>query len=265
MKFTQKLLNAARKNRSWLCVGLDPDSEKLPHGVDTLEFCRGIIEQTQDLVCAYKPNVAFFEVLGDEAWVTLKAVLEAVPDDIPVILDAKRGDIGNTASAYARTVFEKLGADAVTVNPYMGRDSVQPFLDYSDRGVFVLCRTSNPGSADFQLLSCQGKPLYRIVAEQAVGWTESGNLGLVLGATQPEELRSIRQLHPDIPLLIPGVGTQGGDLEQTVKNGVDRRGEMAIINSSRQIIYASTGKDFAQAARQSAMKLRDEINRVTGD
>ncbi|MDV2988751.1 MAG: orotidine-5'-phosphate decarboxylase [Dehalogenimonas sp.] len=260
MNFIEKLTGAARANDSWLCVGLDPELGRLPSGTSTFEFCRAVIEATQDLACAFKPNAAFFEALGSDGWTILKTVIDAVPKHIPVILDAKRGDIGNTAVAYARSAFEHLGADAVTVNPYMGYDSVKPFTDYPDRGVFVLCRTSNPGSADFQSLEFDGKPLYQIVADKVVNWNTFGNLGLVVGATKPDELRTVRVAHPELPLLIPGVGAQGGSLELAVKNGVNATGELAIINSSRQIIYASYGVDFAAAARQAALNLRDQIN-----
>lgn len=261
MKFIEKLLAAARTNDSWLCVGLDPEPHKLPAGIDIMDFCRTVIEATQDLVCAYKPNAAFFEALGSEGWTVLRSVIRAVPNHIPVILDAKRGDIGNTAVAYARSAFEHLGADAVTVNPYMGYDSLKPFLDYRDRGVFVLCRTSNPGSADFQSLELGGKPLYQMVAGKVADWNTADNLGLVVGATQPEELKTIRRSHPELPLLVPGVGAQGGSLELAVKYGVDTNGELAIINSSRQIIYASPGAEYDSAARQAAQGLRDQINR----
>lgn len=261
MKFVEKLVSAARANDSWLCVGLDPEPERLPSGISMLEFCRAIIEATHDLVCAFKPNAAFFEGVGADGWITLKAVIESVPKHIPVILDAKRGDIGNTASAYARSAFERMGADAVTVNPYMGYDSLKPFVDYQEKGVFVLCRTSNPGSADFQSLEFDGKPLYRAVADKVAEWNTCGNLGLVVGATQPEELNNIRQSYPEMPLLIPGVGMQGGSLEQAVKYGINPDGELAIINSSRQVIYASSGADYAKASREAAQTLRNKINR----
>jgi orotidine-5'-phosphate decarboxylase len=260
MTFLTKLTGATRHNRSCLCIGLDPEPEKLPAGVGVLEFCRAIIGATYDLVCAYKPNSAFFEALGAEGFSVLKSVIEAVPKNIPVILDAKRGDIGNTARAYARAAFDELGADAITVNPYMGYDSIEPFIAYKNKGVFVLCRTSNPGAADFQSLECGGQPLYRIVADRVATWNKHGNLGLVVGATQPDELRAIREAHPTLPLLIPGVGAQGGSLELAVKYGHTGDG-LAVINVSRQVIYASSGADFAAAARAAALSLRDEINR----
>jgi len=205
-----------------------------------------------------------YEVLGGEGFDTLKRTIKYIPDDIPTIGDAKRGDIGNTARAYARAIFDNLSFDATTVNPYLGFDSIEPFIQYRDRGVFILCRTSNAGAVDFQALHCEAegsyRPLFEIVALKAEEWNTHGNIGLVVGATYPEELRLIRQSHPDMPLLIPGIGAQGGDLEQAIRYGVDARGEKAIINSSRQIIYASREKDFAEAARRVALSLREQIN-----
>jgi len=264
MKFTEKLASAARKNRSLLCVGLDPDPEQMPDGVGVFEFNRAIIDATSDLVCAYKPNLAFYEALGNEGLDALKRSVQYVPADIPTIADAKRSDIGNTARAYARAIFSHFGFDATTVNPYLGFDSVEPFLRYEEKGVLILCRTSNAGAVDFQSLLCEtedGKhPLFELVARKASEWNTHGNVGLVVGATYPEELKLIRQNHPDMPLLIPGIGAQGGDLALTVRYGVDAHGERAIINSSRQVIYASRGKDFAVAARRAALTLRDQIN-----
>jgi orotidine-5'-phosphate decarboxylase len=227
---------------------------------DILEFNRGIIDATADLVCAYKPNLAFYEAFGLEGLVALEKTVKYIPEGIPVIGDAKRGDIGNTARRYAEALFSAFGFDAATLNPYLGYDSVEPFLEYPDKGVFILCRTSNPGALDFQALRCGDVPLYEVVAQKAKEWDRYGNIGLVVGATYPEELRRIRQLCPQMPLLIPGLGAQGGDLASTVRYGIDNRGEMAIINSSRQIIYASRGEDFAIAARKAALELRDQIN-----
>ena len=260
MNFMEKLTNAIRKNKSLLCVGLDPDPELMPDKVSVFEFNRAIIDATADLVCAYKPNLAFYEALGNEGLEALKRTVDYIPADIPVIGDAKRGDIGNTAKAYAQAIFAHFNFDAATVSPYLGFDSVEPFIQYRDKGVFILCRTSNAGAADFQSLQCQiensHRPLFEIVALRASQWNIHGNIGLVVGATYPEELRLIRQNHPALPLLIPGIGAQGGDLALTVRYGVDAQGEKAIINSSRQIIYASRGKDFAEAARQAASTLR---------
>jgi len=259
MKFTDKLLNASRKNKSWLCIGLDPDPELMP-GVEVLQFNKTIIESTSDLVCAYKPNLAFYEALGTEGFAILEKTVKYIPGDIPVIGDAKRGDIGNTARAYARALFSVLAFDAATVNPYLGFDSIEPFISYQDKGVFILCRTSNKGAADFQDLRTDGLPLYEAVARKAKEWNTYGNIGLVVGATYPEELKKVRSICPEMPLLIPGIGAQGGDLASAVGYGVDARGEKAIINVSRQILYASKEKDFARAARNVAEKIRNQIN-----
>ncbi|MFC2018889.1 orotidine-5'-phosphate decarboxylase [Chloroflexota bacterium] len=264
MNFVEKLASSALKRRSLLCVGLDPDPDRIPAGIGVLDFNRAIIEATSDLVCAYKPNLAFYEALGSEGFDVLRRTVECIPDDIPVIGDAKRGDIGNTARAYAKALFDDLDFDATTVTPYLGFDSIEPFIEYSDKGVFILCRTSNAGALDFQSLLCQQgeahRPLFEVVALKASQWDKHGNIGLVVGATYPEEIRLIRQSHPDMPLLIPGVGAQGGDLATAVGYGVDGQGRNVIINSSRQIIYASRGEDFAQAARRAASALREQIN-----
>ena len=264
MNFIDKLNNAARKNQSLVCIGLDPDPNRMPDNVSVLAFSKAIIDATAHLVCAYKPNLAFYEAMGQEGMEALEQTVKYIPDDIPVICDGKRGDIGNTAKAYARAIFDNLGCDAATVSPYLGFDSVEPFIQYEDKGVFVLCRTSNPGALDFQSLRCESEsgthPLFELVALKASHWNVNGNIGLVVGATYPEELRIIRDNHPDMPILIPGVGAQGGDLEITIRYGVDAKGEKAIINSSRQILYASRGKDFAEAAGKTALSLRDEIN-----
>jgi orotidine-5'-phosphate decarboxylase len=259
MKFTDRLLNASRKNESWLCIGLDPDPELMP-GVDVLQFNKAIIEATSDLVCVYKPNLAFYEALGTEGLAILEKTIKCIPDNIPVIADAKRSDIGNTARAYARALFSVLDFDAATVNPYLGFDSIEPFTNYRDKGVFILCRTSNKGAADFQDLLTDGLPLYEAVARKAKAWNTYGNIGLVVGATYPEELKKVRSICPEMPLLIPGIGAQGGDLASAVGYGVDARGEKAIINVSRQILYASGEKDFARAARNVAEKIRNQIN-----
>jgi orotidine-5'-phosphate decarboxylase len=264
MKFIDKLLLAAGRNKSLLCIGLDPDPALMPKA-DLFDFNKAIIDATADLVCAYKPNLAFYEALGIDGIKVLQKTVEYIPDFVPVIGDGKRGDIGNTAKAYAKALFETFGFDAATINPYLGYDSIKPFLEYQDKGIFVLCRTSNPGAADFQSLAdARGTPLYETVARKAREWDTQNNIGLVVGATYPDELKAIRQLCPEMPLLIPGVGAQGGDLTSAVKNGIDARGEKAIIAVSRQVLYASKGKDFAQAARQSAQGLRDEINKLVG-
>ncbi len=264
MSFIEKLTNVTQKNKSLLCVGLDPDPELMPDGVSIFEFNRAIIEATSDLVCAYKLNLAFYEVLEGDGLDALKRTIRYIPDDIPVIGDAKRGDIGNTAKAYAKSLFVNFNFDATTVSPYLGFDSIEPFIQYHDRGVFVLCRTSNAGAVDFQALRSEVegsyRPLFEIVALKVSQWNTYDNLGLVIGATYPEELKLIRQNHPNIPILIPGIGAQGGDMASAVRYGVNAQGEKAIINSSRQIIYASREQDFAQAARRAATELRDQIN-----
>ena len=259
MKFVDKLLAASRQNNSLLCIGLDPDPALMPKA-GILEFIKAVIDATADLVCAYKPNLAFYEALGVDGAKLLQETIEHILGHIPIIGDGKRGDIGNTARAYAKALFVSFGFDAATVSPYLGFDSVEPFIEYKEKGVFILCRTSNPGAVDFQsLVDARGRPLYEAVARKAKEWNVHGNIGLVVGATYPEELKRIRQLCPEMPLLIPGIGAQGGDLASAVKHGVDARGEKAIIVVSRQILYASGGKDFAEAARRSAQELRDRI------
>ena len=268
MNFTDKLIGASRNNRSLLCIGLDPDPKLMPR-MDVFRFNREIIDATSDLVCAYKPNLAFYEAMGIKGLRALEKTVAHIPRNIPIIGDAKRGDIASSSEAYARALFDNFGFDAVTVNPYLGYDSVAPFISYSDKGVFILCKTSNAGAADFQESLyvekgeiSSGLPLYELVAEKARAWNAQGNIGLVVGATYPEQLRRLREICPELPLLIPGVGAQGGDLEAVVRYGVDAKGEKAIINSSRQIIYASKSKDFAEAARAEAAKLRDRVNQI---
>jgi orotidine-5'-phosphate decarboxylase len=263
--FFAKLREAVQRNESFLCVGLDPDPSRLPER-DVAAFNRAIVEATADLVCVYKPNLAFYEALGPQGMEVLHQTVEAIPKDIPVIGDAKRGDIGSTAQAYARALFDAYGFDAVTVNPYLGGDALAPFLERADKGVFVLCRTSNPGGADLQdrLIGGDGdgRPLYEVVAQLARDkWNVHGNVGLVVGATYPEELGRIRQLCPNMTFLLPGVGAQGADVAAAVRNALDEEGGGFIIASSRQILYASSGRDYAQAARGAAQALRDEINR----
>jgi orotidine-5'-phosphate decarboxylase len=263
-KFVDKLLDVSRANNSLLCVGLDPDPQKLP--VDNvLEFNKAIIDATADLVCAYKPNLAFYEAMGIRGLQILKKTVAYVPKNIPVIGDAKRGDIGNTAVAYAKALFEYYKFDAVTVSPYLGYDSVEPFLNYKHGGVFVLCRTSNRSAADFQdLVDNFGMKFYQSVALRASEWNKEGNIGLVVGATYPEELKEVRKMCPEMPLLIPGIGAQGGDLELSVKYGTNARKEKAVIVAARQVLFASRGPDYARAARKAAMELRDSINRARG-
>ena len=265
MDFAEKLLQAVRKNKSLLCLGLDPDPALMPE-TGIFEFNKAIIDSTSDIVCAYKPNLAFYEALGTEGLTALQRTVDYIPGDIPIIGDAKRGDVGHTARAYAKALFEVLGFDAVTVNPYLGYDSIEPFMSYADKAVFILCLTSNPGAVDFQKAACSPEgekaqqPLYQLVARRAREWNRRNNVGLVVGATYPEELREIRQLCPDMLLLIPGIGTQGGSLDWAVRYGTDSKGGSAIISSSRQILYASKGDNFAGAARRAADDLRRLIN-----
>jgi orotidine-5'-phosphate decarboxylase len=265
MNFIEKVQKASLKNQSLLCVGLDPDPRRMPDHLKVYDFNKSIVEATSDLVCAYKPNIAFYEALGAEGMDALMRTMKIIPSDIPVIVDAKRGDIGNTSISYARALYDVFGFDAATVNPYLGFDAIEPFIQYSDKGVFILCRTSNPGAEDFQSLVCvyqhHTRPLFEVVADRANEWNTNGNIGLVVGATYPEELKLLRQQNPHMPFLIPGIGTQGGDMELTVRYGLSHDGDRAIINSGRQIIYASKGKDFAEAARKTAQILRDEMNK----
>lgn len=268
MKFTEKLDKIVSKNNSLLCVGLDIDKEKMPRFLfessknPYLDFNKSIIDSTKDLVCAYKLNMAFYEVLGKDGFETLAKTIDYIPDDIIVILDGKRNDIGNTAKKYAQSLFETLKADAVTVNPYLGIDGVKPFLEYMDKCSFILCRTSNPSARDFQDLKLNNVPLYKSVANKIKDWNVNGNCGAVVGATYPDELKQIRSiLGEDIPILIPGIGAQGGDVEKTIKDGTNKDGKMAIIVSSRSIVYAGKGEDYPKLARDSASKLYEEINK----
>jgi orotidine-5'-phosphate decarboxylase len=265
MKFLEKLDKAVQKNSSLLCVGLDISLSSIPAHIlkesdPVFSFNKAVIEATGDLVCAYKPNMAFYEALGGYGLDALLKTIEYVPKHIPVILDAKRGDIGSTSAAYAKTIFEIFKADATTVNPYMGFDSIEPFWEYQEKGVFILCLTSNPSARDFQFFGGDHK-LYLEVARKTKEWNKFGNLGLVVGATKAESLGEIRNMIDDLPILIPGIGTQGGDLENSVKFGTDKKGSRAIFNVSRAVIYASTEADFAERARNKAKNLRDEINR----
>ena len=268
MTFIEKLRNRWQQADSLVCVGLDPDPAKFPDAFaddDALfAFCRDIADATAEFACAFKPQIAYFAAHndGEAALQRLIAHIAANHPDVPVILDAKRGDIGSTAEQYAVEAFERFGADAVTLNPYMGRDSAAPFLQYNDCGCVFLCHTSNPGARDFQELDVGGEPLYQRIARTiATEWNADGNCALVVGATFPEELKVIRGIVGDMPLLIPGVGAQGGDVEAVVKNGKTADGTGLMINSSRGILYASNGVDYAEAAANAAKSLRDEINR----
>jgi orotidine-5'-phosphate decarboxylase len=268
MNFKQKLTTISHNNNSLVCIGLDVDKEKMPKFLfessnhPYLEFNKSIIDSTKDIVCAYKLNMAFYEVLGTDCIELLKKTIKHIPKNVVVILDGKRNDIGNTARKYAQTLFETLSADAITVNPYLGKDGVTPFLDYKDKCSFILCRTSNASAGDFQDLTISEIPLYQIVAKKINEWNTNDTCGAVVGATYPEELKTIRNiLGEEIPILIPGVGKQGGDVEKTIKNGANSKGKMAVINSSRGIIFAGDDEDFAEASRKKAIFLRDEINK----
>ena len=265
MTFAEKLKTATEQNDSLLCVGLDPIVERLPDSVQSkdnpaLYFCQKIIDATADLACAYKPNLGFFGALGESGWATLKATLDHVPAEIPTIIDAKVGDIESSAVRYAEMYFEVLGGDAVTVNPYMGSDAVRPFLERPDKAAFVLCLTSNKSSAEFETLATEDGALYELVARKAAEWGKSGNCGLVVGATKSETIGRIRSLAPELPMLIPGVGAQGGDLASAVASGADADGAGILINASRSILYAGSGADFDGEARSVASDMRDEIN-----
>ena len=270
--FVDRLKQACLNRRSLLCVGLDPDPASMPVS-DVFEFNRGIVDATAEFACAYKPNLAFYEALGAAGMKALEDTITHIrntAEDAIIIGDAKRGDIGPSARAYAKAMFEVWDFDAITANAWGGLDSIEPFLGDEARGVFVWCRGSNPGSADFQDIETgpgdEGVPLYQRMARACADWNERGNIGLVVGATAPEQLASVRKLCPEMPLLVPGVGAQGGDLEAAVSAGVDANGRLALINSSRSVIYASRGGDFAMAAGRAARALRDSINAVlTGE
>jgi len=267
MNFLDMLRQAERQNGSMLCVGLDPEPAKFPTSLKgdagkIYDFCAAIVDATADLVSAFKPQIAYFAAhRAEDQLERLMAHMRRAAPGVPIILDAKRGDIGSTAEQYAKEAFERYGADAVTLSPFMGFDTIQPYLKYHGKGAFLLCRTSNPGGDDFQnqrLGSVAGEPLlYEHIAQLAQGpWNLNGQLGLVVGATYPAEIERVRTLAPPLPLLIPGVGAQGGDALATVRAGWRDNGPI-IVNSSRAVLYASSGADFAQAARQEALKTRD--------
>jgi orotidine-5'-phosphate decarboxylase len=279
MNFIDQLLAAERANQSLLCVGLDPDPARFPgdwRGDPSriLDFCAAIVDATRDLVIAYKPQIAYFAAHSAEPQLEkLVAHIRAVAPQVPVILDAKRGDIGSTAEQYAREAYVRYGADAVTLSPFMGFDSVEPYLGYPDKGAILLCRTSNPGGSDLQnqrLADVDGQPrLYEHLAQLVQGpWNTTGQLGLVVGATYPREIERVRELAPTVPLLIPGVGAQGGDARATVQAGYreqdGRPTGLVIVNVGRTILYASNGADFATAARREAEAVRAELNAARG-
>lgn len=266
MLFTDKLSDRTRAVDSMLCVGLDPDFARIPEHLKGEEdpvwaFCRAIVDATAPFVCAFKPQIAYFAAMGAEK--TLERVIAYIHEkhpDIPVILDAKRGDIGSTARQYAKEAFVRYKADAVTVSPYMGYDTITPYLEYQDKGVIILCRTSNPGGADIEELVCDGEMIYERIARLASGpWNTTRQLGLVVGATQPAEIARVRKTAPSLPLLVPGIGAQGGDINAAVAAGLDAAGAGMIINSSRAIIFAGKDENFAQAAADAARATRDAI------
>ena len=275
MKFTEMLTAAAQRQQSMLCVGLDPEPSKFPGAWKgdpqrIFDFCAAIVDATRDLVCAFKPQIAYFAAhRAEDQLERLMAHIKRNAPEVPVILDAKRGDIGSTAEQYAREAFVRYQADAVTLSPYMGFDSIEPYMSFSDKGLILLCRTSNPGGSDLQAQrlvgdSASGEYLYEHVARLAAGpWNRTGQIGLVVGATYPKELARVRELAPTLPLLVPGVGAQGGDAAATVRAAV--RTDLAgcgalIVNSSRAVLYASSGDDFSSAARAAARRTRDELN-----
>ena len=268
MKFKEKLEKIVSKNNSLLCVGLDIDKDKIPNYLvkkykdPFFEFNKKIIDSTKDLVCAYKLNMAFYEALGVEGFILLQKTIKHIPQDIIVILDGKRNDIGNTAKKYAQSLFEIYDCDAATVNPYLGFDGVKPFLDYKDKCSFVLCRTSNPSAGEIQDIKAKNIFAYEKVAKLIKEWNAHDNCGAVVGATYPDELKKIRKiLDEDIPILIPGIGAQGGDVKKTVEYGTNQDGNMAIIVSSRSIIYSGKDIDFAEKSKNAATDLRDKINK----
>lgn len=269
--FRARLDAAVEWNNSLLCVGLDPDMAKLPFSLRSRSvenalhvFLGGIIEATADVACCYKPNLAFYLAHGVAGWNVLLGLRSMIPAHIPLLLDAKFGDIGSTAEMYARTAFDVVGADAVTVSPYVGGDALAPFFTRDDRAAFVLCKTSNPGSGDVQDVAVEGGvPIFQRMAERIREWGAArGNVGAVVGATYPAQMAAIRAALPDVPLLVPGIGAQGGDLEASVRAGMDSRRAGMLVSSSRSVLYASAGDDFRDAARAEATHLRDAINAV---
>lgn len=263
--FIERAQQAIDQSDSLLCVGLDTDINRLPHVIKNsdnplFEFNKRIIDATLDYVSAYKLNLAFYEVYGTKGWDACIQTLKYIPQDKIKIADAKRGDIGNTAAMYADSVFDNLGADAITVNPYMGYDAAAPFLKRPEYGVFFLCLTSNKGAKEFQTFSDGTQTLFIKIAKAVKTWNTHNNCGLVVGATHPEDMGRVRDIAPNLPFLIPGIGAQGGNIEQAVQYGTDDQASLAFFNSSRSIIYASASDDFDQAARQSAQKSFEQLN-----
>ena len=274
--FIQHFREILLARQSTVCVGIDPEVTKLPsplprnlHGLE--KFCQEIIAATAPYAASFKINFAFFEAHGHAGWAALERVIAMIPDRFIRIADAKRGDIGNTARLYAQSVFQDLPFDCMTVNPYLGDDAAGPFLEDETKGIFFLCRTSNPGSKTIQYYptaesqSIGSQPLYLHIAKQIKSWNKKKNCGLVVGATQAVELEKVRTICPNLPLLIPGIGAQGGDLEAAVQHGVTKQGDLAVINASRSIIYASSGSNFAEAAAERAAALRDQIKEIINE
>lgn len=274
---TIKRLEKRWSKNLFICVGLDSDYTKLPHKTgditaDIYEFNKAIVDSTHDLVCAYKPNAAFYEAHGGLGWEALKKTSLYIKQnypDIPVLLDAKRGDIGNTNEGYTASIFDELQMDGVTVSPYLGQEALEPFLQRRDKLIIVLIKTSNPGSGELQDLTISlGKQeilLYQYVAEQvAKKWNKNGNCGAVVGATYPKQLKEVREIIGDMPILIPGLGTQGGEIEETIRAGKNSKGWGMIINSARAVIFASSGKDFAEAARKKVLEYNQQIEKIRG-
>ena len=267
MNFTEKIQSVCRAQNSLLCVGLDSDISRIPDFLQNepdpiFAFNKVIIDATAPFAAAFKPNLAFYEAQGTAGWQALEKTMKYMPEHVFTIADAKRGDIGNTARQYAKAFFEHFKFDAVTVNPYLGLDSIAPFIENEEQGVFILCLTSNKSSQDFQHFSHDGQPLYRFILEKVNGWNEKHNCGVVVGATHPDELQQVRDLAPELPFLIPGIGAQGGDVELSVRNGTNSAGELALYNSSRGIIFKTSGTDFGDAAAAEARSVRDMINQI---
>lgn len=265
MTFSEKLKEIISSRNSLLCVGLDPDLDLLPDPLkadsDALyEFCAEIVRTTRHVAAAYKLNFAFFEVEGAKGWDVMARLLRTIPPNLLTIADAKRSDIGTSSKKYAEAILQRLNFDAVTVNPYMGKDSVQPFLQWPEKGAFILGLTSNPGSRDFQHLQINARPLYKKVVKEVLAWNRNDNCGLVVGATHPDDLEGVRNIAPKLPFLIPGVGAQGGSLKQAIKYGTDAEAGAALITVSRSILYKSSGYDFAEEAQKEAESLNQQIN-----
>ena len=268
VRYDDKLENRRRASDSLLCIGLDPELDRLPDKISRdpegiLAFTTAIVDATSDFACAYKPNFAFYEVLGPQGMDVLKRLIQHIPSTIPVIGDAKRSDISNTARLYAKAAFEVYGCDALVVDPYQGRDSVEAYMTYPEKGVYVLARTSNPGAADFQDQWINGEPLYIRVVRQAQTWDRKSSLGFVVGATAPEQLQGVRQAAPTSQLLVPGIGAQGGDLGTAVSRGCRSDGGGLVVSASRSILYASSGSGYVDAARSEAQRLVEKMRRAT--